>query len=59
MKRKVSTEVMLMSIEELLENTEEFNIDEFEYIFLCSMRNKYEQIKKYELEYRQKWGIFS
>lgn len=59
MKRKVSTEAMLMCIEELLENADEFHIDEFEYKFLCSIRNKYEQIKKDELEYRQKWGIFS
>ena len=57
--RKVSTEVMLMSIDELLENADEFHIDEFEYIFLCSMRNKYEEIKKDELKARQEWGIFS
>lgn len=59
MKRKVSTEVMLLSIEELLENAEEFDAEEDAYRFLYEMRNEYEKIKKDELEYRQKWGIFA
>lgn len=59
MKRMVSTEVMLMSIEELLENAEEFDAEEDAYRFLYSARNEYEQIKKDELKARQEWGIFS
>lgn len=57
--RKMDTEAMIMCIEELLENAVEFDAGEDAYRFLYSMRDEYEKIKKDELEYRQKWGIFA
>lgn len=59
MVRKVSTEVMLMSIEELLDNAIEYGAEEDAYRYLYSMRDEYEKIKKDELKARQEWGIFS